>query len=109
MTTLRTIRTEIAAVVKTALATPFGGMTCPDVHGYSDGRNVPVVFVHGLLGGRGNFWTLREDPTARGFHDFTPFSYTPRVDFQRLVPKLGEHIVAVRRETGAERVDVVGH
>jgi pimeloyl-ACP methyl ester carboxylesterase len=109
MTTLRTIRNEIAAVVKTAVATPFGGMTCPDVHGYSDGRNVPVVFVHGLLGGRANFWTLRDHLTARGFRDFTTFSYAPRVDFQRLAPRLGEHIAGVRRETGAERVDVVGH
>lgn len=103
------IRDEIAAVVTTALATPFGGMTCPDVHGYSGQPGVPVVFVHGLLGGRANFRTLREHLTARGFSDFTTFSYAPRVDFQRLAPRLGEHIAAVRRETGAEQVDVVGH
>jgi len=109
MTTLRTIRDEIAAVVKTAVATPFGGMTCPDVHGYSGQPGVPVVFVHGLLGGRANFWTLRDHLTARGFRDFTTFSYAPRIDFQRLAPRLGEHVAAVRRETGAERVDVVGH
>jgi len=109
MTTLRTVRDEIAALVTTALATPFGGLTCPDVHGYSGGRSTPVVFVHGLLGGRANFRTLREHLTARGFHDFTTFSYAPRIDYQRLAPRLGEHIDAVTRETGAERVDVVGH
>ncbi len=109
MTTLRTVRDEIAALVTTALATPFGGMTCPDVHGYYGGPSVPVVFVHGLLGGRANFRTLRAHLTARGFRDFTTFSYAPRVDYQRLTPRLGEHVAAVKRETGAERVDVVGH
>lgn len=109
MTTLRTIRDEIAAVVKTALATPFGGMMCPDVHGYVGGRSVPVVFVHGFLGGRANFRTLREHLTAQGFGDFTTFSYAPRIDFQRLAPRLGEHIAAVKRESGADSVDVVGH
>jgi len=109
MTTLRTIRDEIAAVVKTALATPFGRMTCPDVHGYVGGRSVPVVFVHGFLGGRANFRTLREHLTAQGFGEFTTFSYAPRIDFQRLAPRLGEHIAAVKRESGADSVDVVGH
>jgi pimeloyl-ACP methyl ester carboxylesterase len=45
-------------------------------------------------------------PTRRRF---SSFAYRPRLDYQRIARDLAAHIDAVRRDTGAAQVDVVGH
>jgi len=69
----------------------------------------PVVLVHGLGGARSNFLVLRRFLASRGVRNFASFSYPPRIDYQRLVPRLARRIEEVCRDTGAPRVDVVGH
>src|SRR5262245_24973076 len=69
----------------------------------------PVVLVHGLGGARSNFRVLRGFLASRGVRNFASFSYAPRIDYQRLVPRLGRRIEEVCRDTGATQVDVVGH
>jgi pimeloyl-ACP methyl ester carboxylesterase len=69
----------------------------------------PLVLVHGLFGGAGNFVSLRQFLATRGFGNFATFSYSPRLDHQRLAVLLGRRIAAVCRATGAQQVDVLGH
>jgi len=65
--------------------------------------------VHGFLGDPTNFLLLRSYLAARGIHNFASFAYPPRLDYQRLAPRLGRAIEAVCLATGAREVDVVGH
>src|SRR5262245_35512129 len=58
---------------------------------------------------RSNFLVLRSFLASRGVRNFASFSYPPRIDYQRLVPRLARRIEGVCRDTGAPRVDVVGH
>jgi pimeloyl-ACP methyl ester carboxylesterase len=69
----------------------------------------PVVFVHGLLGDPTNFLALRRFLARRGIRRFASFSYLPRLDYPRLAPRLLDALRAVRAESGAAQVDVVGH
>jgi pimeloyl-ACP methyl ester carboxylesterase len=69
----------------------------------------PVVFVHGLLGDPTNFLALRRFLARRGIRRFASFSYLPRLDYPRLAPRLLDELRAVRAESGAAQVDVVGH
>jgi len=69
----------------------------------------PVVFVHGLFGDRTNFRRIRRGLDARGASNAVYFEYGPRIDWPRLATRLGQAVDAVRRETGARRVDLVGH
>src|SRR5262249_55291911 len=69
----------------------------------------PVVFVHGLLGAPTNFLALRSTLAAHGIQNFASFSYGPRIDHQRLAPRLGRTLDAVCEATGAAQVDVIGH
>jgi pimeloyl-ACP methyl ester carboxylesterase len=69
----------------------------------------PVVFVHGLLGDPTNFLTLRRALATGGMRAFASFAYRPRLDHQRLAPRLGSMIQGVLAATGARQVDVVGH
>src|SRR5262245_17277471 len=68
-----------------------------------------VVPVPGLGRAPSNFVCLRSFLASRGVRTFASFSYLPRVDYQRLVPRLARRIDEVCRDTGAPRVDVVGH
>ncbi|MGW7101555.1 esterase/lipase family protein [Streptomyces sp. NPDC054838] len=72
----------------------------------------PVVFVHGYNADPGVWGSLREDLRADGYADAEFFSWgydTHRSVNEVLAGQLGAYVDRVRRETGAARVDIVGH
>jgi pimeloyl-ACP methyl ester carboxylesterase len=109
MFSLRAIRLEVSAIAASALATPFGRLTCCDTLDASPAESVPVILVHGFLGSRGNFRPLRFTLGTRGIRRFASFAYRPRIDYQRMAPELSELVDEVCERTGSARVDVVGH
>jgi len=106
---LRALRGELAAVASLALSLPTRLWASPDAFDPEAPYPTPVVLVHGLLGDRTNFFGLRSALEGHGIRNFASFSYAPRVDYQRLAPRLGRAIEAVCRETGVPQVDVIGH
>ncbi|MEV6688477.1 triacylglycerol lipase [Streptomyces sp. NPDC053429] len=72
----------------------------------------PVVFVHGYNADPGVWGSLREDLRADGYADAELFSWgydTHRSVNEVLAGQLGAYVDQVRRQTGAARVDIVGH
>jgi pimeloyl-ACP methyl ester carboxylesterase len=109
LSTLRALASEASAVARTALALPRT-FTAPAARCDPTARySTPVILVHGLFGDPTNFRALDRSLAARGVGTVASFSYLPRVDYQRLAPRLADRIAAVCRTTGAARVDVVGH
>ncbi len=105
----RTLRGELSALGTLALSMPLGRLLPRERFDPAAPHPTPVVFVHGFLGDPSNFLVLRRFLSRRGLRSFASFSYSPRLDYQRLAPRLGRMIERVCRETGAPRVDVVGH
>ncbi|MFE7676009.1 esterase/lipase family protein [Streptomyces albidoflavus] len=75
----------------------------------------PVVLLHGFADNRSVFVLLRRallrdaDGTARR-RTVVSLNYSPLTcDIRAAAELLGRHVEEVRRRTGAERVDVVGH
>jgi len=104
----RAVAGELSALGALAASMPLGLLT-PDGFDPTAPHPTPVVLVHGLAGARSNFLALRSFLASRGVRNFASFSYPPRIDYQRLVPRLARRIEEVCRDTGAPRVDVVGH
>lgn len=109
MVSVRVLGFELAAIGTAAAWLPrrFG-----DVDRFFDAtvpHPTPVVFVHGLFGDRTNFHRVRSGLGRRGASNVAYFEYAPRIDWPRLATKLGQTVDALRRETGARRVDLVGH
>ncbi|MEU2389868.1 triacylglycerol lipase [Streptomyces sp. NPDC007369] len=72
----------------------------------------PVVLVHGYNADPGVWGSLRADLRAAGYTDAELFSWgydTHRSVNEVLAGQLGAYVEQVRRQTGAERVDVVSH
>ncbi|MFF1557196.1 esterase/lipase family protein [Streptomyces sp. NPDC058279] len=72
----------------------------------------PVVFVHGYNADPGVWGSLREDLRADGYTDAQLFSWgydTHQSVNEVLAGRLGAYVDQVRRQTGAARVDIVGH
>ncbi len=109
MPSLLALRGELAAVASLALSLPMRFWASRDAFDPGAPHPTPVVLVHGLLGDRTNFLGLRRALVRRGIRNFASFSYAPRIDYQRLAPRLGRAIDAVCRETGVPQVDVIGH
>ncbi len=109
MVSVRVLGFELAAIGKTAAWLPgrFGDLARR--FDASVPHPTPVVFVHGLFGDRSNFRDIRRALDARGASNATYFEYAPRIDWPRLASRLGRRVDAVRHETGARRVDLVGH
>jgi Lipase (class 2) len=105
----RAVAGELSALGALAVSLPVDVLRPCEAFDPTAPHPTPVVFVHGLLGNRSNFAGLRSFLARRGVRNFTSFSYAPRIDYQRLAPQLGRLIDAVCIETGAPRVDVVGH
>jgi len=71
---------------------------------------IPVVLVHGLVDNRSVFAVMRRSLRRRGFAQVCSWNYSPlQRDVQSAAEALGRHIERVCRETGHDRVHVVGH
>src|SRR5206468_10577210 len=104
-----TLGGELSAVGSLALSMPLGRLLPGERFEPAAPHPPPVVFVHGFLGDTANFLVLRRFLSRRGLRSFASFSYSARLDYQRLAPRLGRMIERVCHEAGAPRVDVVGH
>jgi pimeloyl-ACP methyl ester carboxylesterase len=104
----RAVAGELSALGTLAASMPLG-LLVRDGFDPTAPHPTPVVLLHGLGGARSNFLVLRSFLASRGVRNFASFSYPPRIDYQRLVPRLARQIEEVCRNTGAPRVDVVGH
>ncbi|MCW2575113.1 MAG: hypothetical protein JWR66_1143 [Modestobacter sp.] len=72
--------------------------------------HIPVVLVHGLVDNRSVFTVMRRALRRRGFAQVCTWNYSPlQRDVESAAEALGEHIERICRETGHERVHVVGH
>ncbi|MFD6874779.1 MULTISPECIES: esterase/lipase family protein [unclassified Streptomyces] len=72
----------------------------------------PVVLVHGYNADPGVWGSLREDLKADGYADSELFSWgydTHQSVNEVLSGRLAAYVDQVRRQTGAARVDIVGH
>src|SRR6266705_746195 len=105
----RTLGGELSALGTLALSLPLGRLLPRERLDPAAPHPTPVVLVHGFLGDPSNFLVLRSFLSSYGVRSFASFSYGPRLDHQRLAPRLGQMIARVCRETGSPRVDVVGH
>ena len=105
----RTLGGELSALGTLALSLPLGRLLPRERFDPAAPHPTPVVLVHGFLGDPSNFLVLRSFLSSHGVRSFASFSYPPRLDYQRLAPRLGQMIARVCRETGSPRVDVVGH
>jgi triacylglycerol lipase len=71
---------------------------------------IPVVLVHGLVDNRSIFAVMRRALRRRGFAQVCSWNYSPLLrDVESAAVALGAHIERVCRETGHDRVHVVGH
>lgn len=109
MVNLRLVGTEVSALGTAALSMPLRLLLRREHFDPGCPHPTPVVLVHGFLGDPTNFLLLRSHFAARGMHNFATFAYPPRIDYQRLALRLGRAIEALCAETGAARVDLVGH
>ncbi|MFF4320111.1 esterase/lipase family protein [Streptomyces sp. NPDC001568] len=83
----------------------------PPVGAPAAARN-PVVLVHGYNADPGVWGSLREDLKADGYTDSELFSWgydTHQSVNEVLSGRLAAYVDQVRRQTGAARVDIVGH
>src|SRR4051794_9530488 len=72
--------------------------------------HIPVVLVHGLVDNRSIFTLMRRALKRRGFAQVCTWNYSPwQRDVESAAAALGQHIERVCRETGHDRVHVVGH
>jgi len=99
---------ELAALAQVIVSLPLRGLAAHTLSDVDD-HPAPVVLVHGILGDPTNFAVLRRHLARHGIRRFSSFAYRPRLDYQRIARDLGAHVDAVRRETGAAQVDIIGH
>jgi triacylglycerol lipase len=72
--------------------------------------HIPVVLVHGLVDNRSVFTVMRRALKRRGFARVCTWNYSPlQRDVESAAEALGRHIEQVCRQTGHDRVHVVGH
>jgi pimeloyl-ACP methyl ester carboxylesterase len=70
----------------------------------------PVLLVHGLVDNRSIFTVMRRQLRRRGFSTVCCWNYSPFLtDVARAAQDLGRHIERICRETGHDRIHVVGH
>jgi triacylglycerol lipase len=72
-------------------------------------HRTPVLLVHGYLCNRGFWWWIRRHLQTRGYTVATVNLEPPFADIADFVEQLRQRIDAVRQETGAATVYLVGH
>lgn len=75
-----------------------------------EAAGTPILLVHGLIDNRSIFALLRRGLTRRGFNSVYSMNYSPfTADVRTAAAQLGEEIEAIVRETGYEKIHIVGH
>ena len=105
----RSVGGELSALGTLALSMPLDLLLPHEPFDPMAPHPTPVVFVHGLGGAASNFLALRTFLGRQGIRNFASLSYGPRVDYQRVAPRLGRLIETVCRDARTPAVDVVGH
>lgn len=76
---------------------------------FSGGDNVPVVFVHGYLQNRANFWWMARQFRKAAKGPLYGFNYPWFDSVDRNVPRLDRFVERVCAENNTDRVSLVAH
>lgn len=75
-----------------------------------EAAGTPIILVHGVIDNHSIFTVLRRSLSRRGFGRVITLNYSPLTDdLRRVSRRLSMIVDAVCRETGYERVHIVGH
>jgi hypothetical protein len=75
-----------------------------------EAAGTPIILLHGVIDNHTVFTLLRRSLMRRGFGRTISLNYSPlTVDIRRVARRLGRLVESVCRETGYERVHIVGH
>ena len=75
-----------------------------------EAAGTPIILVHGVIDNHTIFSLLRRALMRRGFGRTISLNYSPLTDdIRRVARRLGRLVESVCRETGYERVHIVGH
>jgi hypothetical protein len=75
-----------------------------------EAAGTPIILIHGVVDNRSVFTLLRRGLRKRGFGRVVSLNYSPLTDdIRQIAARLSDLVEAVVRETGYERVHVVGH
>ncbi len=75
-----------------------------------EAAGTPIILVHGVIDNHSIFTLLRRGLNRRGFGKVISLNYSPLTDdIRRVSRRLSMLVEAVCRETGYERVHVIGH
>ncbi|MBW5486375.1 esterase/lipase family protein [Streptomyces bambusae] len=109
-----TARQKVPALLTLCLTllVPTSARAAADAPAERQLQRRPVVLVHGYNADPGVWGALRADLRAAGYADSELFSWgydTHRSVNEELSGRLAAYVEEVRRQTGADRVDVVAH
>ncbi|MDX6238810.1 MAG: triacylglycerol lipase [Kribbellaceae bacterium] len=72
--------------------------------------DTPIMLAHGIVDNHTVFALMRRQLLRRGFSRIRTFSYSPLTsDVRSTAERMGEEIEALCKESGFERIHVVGH
>ncbi|MFT6563600.1 MAG: pimeloyl-ACP methyl ester carboxylesterase [Actinomycetes bacterium] len=75
-----------------------------------EAAGTPIIMVHGVIDNHSVFTVLRRSLSRRGFGRVITLNYSPLSgDIRRLSRRLALLVESVCRETGYERVHIIGH
>ncbi len=75
-----------------------------------EAAGTPIIMVHGVIDNHSIFTVLRRGLSRRGFGRVISLNYSPLTDdIRRVARRLAMLVESVCRETGYERVHIVGH